>query len=75
MTAYSTGKQVYLDGVFADTQGVPQLDALVTRTGHNLPVISGEGNAENIVGVATEAAGGHTAGRGEKKSKMSTHFR
>ena len=57
---------MYLDGVLADTQGVPQLDGLVARTGHNLPVISGEGNAENILGVADKATGGEAAGQGKE---------
>ena len=57
---------MYLDGVLADTQGVPQLDGLVARTRHNLPVISGEGNAEHILGVADKAAGGEAAGQGRE---------
>lgn len=48
------------DGVLAVTEGVPQLDGAVTRTGHDLTVVGGEGDGENVVGVADEAAGGDT---------------
>lgn len=46
------------DGELAVTQGVPQLDRSVTGTRDDLTVVSGEGNGENIVGVADEGAGG-----------------
>jgi len=50
------------DGVLAVTEGVPELDRPVTRSRHDLPVVCGEGNGENVVGVADETAGGDTSG-------------
>jgi len=52
---------IFLDGVFALTEGVPQVDSSIARTGHDLTVVSGEGNGEDILGVANEAAGSGTA--------------
>lgn len=46
------------DGEFADTQSVPQVDGVVTRSRDNLTVIGREGDGENILLVAHEAAGG-----------------
>lgn len=46
------------DGVLAVTEGVPQLDGAVTRTRDDLSVVGGEGNGENVVGVADESSGG-----------------
>jgi len=43
-----------LNGVLADTEGVPQLDGLITRTGDNLAVVSGESDGQDILGVAIE---------------------
>ena len=50
------------DGVLAVTEGVPELDAAVTGSGDDLTVVGGEGDGENVVGVADEAAGGGTGG-------------
>lgn len=50
------------DGVLAVAEGVPQLDGPVAGSGDDLAVIGGEGNGEDVVGVADEAAGGHTGG-------------
>ena len=50
------------DGVLAVTQGVPELDGTVTRTGDNLAVVGGERDGEDVVVVADESAGGGTAG-------------
>lgn len=50
------------DGVLAVTEGVPQLDGAVTRAGDNLSVVGGEGDGENIVGVADESSGGSASG-------------
>lgn len=50
------------DGELAVTEGVPQLDGTVTRTGDNLAVVSREGDGEDIVGVANEGTGGDTGG-------------
>lgn len=50
------------DGVLAVTEGVPQLDGAVTRAGDDLSVVGGEGDGENIVGVADESSGGGAGG-------------
>ena len=49
-----------LDGVLAHSECVPQLDSLVPGARHNLPVVSAEGNTQDILGVSNEAAGGLT---------------
>ena len=51
------------DGELAVTEGVPQLDGAVTGTGDDLSVVGGEGNGEDIVGVADEGAGGVAGGQ------------
>ncbi len=43
-------------------QRVPELDGTIARSRHDLPVVGGEGDGEDVVGVADEAAGRH-AGR------------
>lgn len=50
------------DGVLAVTEGVPQLDGAVTGSGDDLTVVGGEGDRENVVGVADETAGGGAGG-------------
>ena len=50
------------DGVLAVTEGVPELDGSVARSGNDLAVVGGEGDGEDVVGVADEAAGGDTSG-------------
>lgn len=50
------------DGVLAVTEGVPQLDGAVAGTGDDLAVVGGEGDGQNVVGVADKAAGGDTGG-------------
>ena len=50
------------DGVLAVTEGVPELDGAVTRTGDNLAVVGGERDGQDVVGVADEAAGGGASG-------------
>jgi hypothetical protein len=51
------------DGVLAVTERVPELDGSVARTGDDLAVVGGEGDGENVVGVADKAAGRHTGGQ------------
>lgn len=51
------------DGELAVTEGVPQLDGAVARAGDNLAVVGGEGDGQNIVVVADEAAGGGAGGQ------------
>lgn len=48
------------DGKFAVAQRVPQLDRAIARARNDLTVVGGEGDGEDIVGVADEAAGRHT---------------
>lgn len=55
---HPVGMSLVSDGVLAVTQGVPQLDGPVTRARDDLAVVGGEGNGENVVVVADEAAGG-----------------
>jgi hypothetical protein len=50
------------DGVLAVTEGVPELDGSVARSRDDLAVVGGEGDGEDVVGVADEAAGGNTGG-------------
>ena len=47
-----------LNGEFAFSDSVPYLDVLVTATACNLAVVRGEGNAENVLGVADKASAG-----------------
>lgn len=46
------------DGEFAVTKGVPELDGPIAGARDDLPVIGGEGDGEDIVGVANESASG-----------------
>ena len=50
------------DGILAVTESVPELDGLVARAGDNLAVVGGEGDGQDIAGVADEPAGGLAAG-------------
>jgi hypothetical protein len=50
------------DGELAVSEGVPELDGSVARSGDDLTVVCGEGDGKHIVGVADESAGGHTGG-------------
>lgn len=50
------------DGVLAVAEGVPQLDGAVPRAGDDLAVVGGEGDGEDVVVVADEAAGGLARG-------------
>ena len=47
-----------LDGVLADSQGVPQLDGLVSGARHDLTVVGGESNAQHILSVTNKTTGG-----------------
>lgn len=49
---------IFLDGVFALTKSVPQVDGSVARTGDDLTVISGEGDGKDVFGVTNKAASG-----------------
>lgn len=50
------------DGELAVTEGVPELDCAVAGTGDDLAVVGGEGDGEDVVGVANEPAGGVAGG-------------
>lgn len=47
------------DCELAVAQRVPQLDGAIAGAGDDLSVVGGEGDGEDIVGVADEAAGRH----------------
>lgn len=49
---------VLLNVELALSEGVPELDGSVTRTGNDLTVVGGEGDGENVRGVSNEATGG-----------------
>jgi hypothetical protein len=51
------------DGVLAVAERVPELDGPVARAGDDLAVVGGEGDGEDVVGVADEAARGDTGGQ------------
>jgi len=53
---------LFLDGVLANTQSVPQFDGAITGSGDNLTVVSGESDGENVLGVTNESSGGVTRG-------------
>jgi len=55
------GVSLVFDGVLALSEGVPQLDGLVSRSRNNLSVISRESNRENILSVSNESSGGKTS--------------
>jgi len=44
------------DGKFAVTKSVPQLDGTIAGSGDNLSVVGGEGNGEDVVGVANKSS-------------------
>ena len=47
----------FCDGEFAVTKSVPELDCLISAAADYLSVVGGEGDGEDIVGVADEATG------------------
>jgi len=51
------------DGEFAVSQSVPQLDGSVSGARNDLSVIGGEGNGEDVVGMADERSGGVAGGQ------------
>lgn len=55
---YPIGVTIFLDGEFAFSQSVPQLDGLVTRAGNDLTVVSRESNRQNILSVIFETTSG-----------------
>ena len=53
----------FCDGELAVTKSVPELDCLISAATDYLSVVGGEGNGQNIVGVANKASGGGTGGK------------
>ena len=45
---------MYLNGIFANTQGVPELDGLVPRSGYNLTVVCRESDTQHILRVSNK---------------------
>jgi len=56
------GVALVLKGELALTEGVPELDETITAAGHDLTVVSREGDSKNILGVADEATGADAVG-------------
>jgi len=54
---------VTVEGVFAFTKGVPELDKTITTARHDLTVVSREGNTKNILSVTNEATSANTVGK------------
>jgi hypothetical protein len=50
------------DGIFAVTEGVPELDRSIARAGDDLSVICGERDGKNVVGVADKSTGSLAGG-------------
>merc|ERR1719295_857199 len=50
------GMSFLLDGVFADAESVPQFDGAIAGAGDDLSVVSGEGDAEDVLGVSDESS-------------------
>jgi hypothetical protein len=48
---------LFFKSVFALSEGVPQLDGLITRSRDDLSVVCREGNTQNILGVSNESSG------------------
>lgn len=63
----------HLDGVFTNTQSVPQLDGLVPGARHDLAVISRERNAQHVLGMSNKAAGCGSPRKTDTGVKMGTH--
>jgi len=50
------------DSELAVTKSVPELDGAIAGSGNDLSVVGGEGDGQNIVGVANKSSGGGTGG-------------
>jgi hypothetical protein len=57
------GVALFGDGELAVAESVPELDGAVSRAGDDLSVVGGEGDGEDVVGVADESAGGGAGGK------------
>jgi len=69
-TRYPLSVALVGDGVLAVAKSVPELDCPVARTGNDLSVVCGEGNGEDVVGVADEATGSDTSGELPKAKSL-----
>ena len=49
---------LYLDGIFAYTQSIPEFDGFVSGARDNLPVVRREGHTQHIFGMAYKSASG-----------------
>lgn len=50
----------HLNSVLAYSQGVPELDGVVTCTRYNLSVVSRERHTQHILSVTHKPSGGHS---------------
>ena len=48
---------LFLDGVFANSQSVPQFDGSVAGGGNDLTVVSRESDGKDILGVSNKSSG------------------
>ena len=51
---------VGLNGELAFSNGIPDLNVLISSTASNLPVVGGEGDRERVSGVADESSAADT---------------
>lgn len=54
---------LFLDGVFANSQSVPQFDGSVAGGGNDLTVVSRESDGKDILGVSNKSSGGVSGGK------------
>jgi len=52
------GVSLIFDGVLALSKSIPKLDGSVSRSRNDLSVISGESNAQNVLGVSNKSSSG-----------------
>ncbi|KAK7960886.1 hypothetical protein PG988_012100 [Apiospora saccharicola] len=50
------------DGLLAVTEGIPQLDGMITRARNDLAVVGRKRDGENVVGMVNKSAGGDAGG-------------
>ena len=53
-------RTLYLNGVLADSKGVPEFDGVVSRPGHNLPVVGRERDTHDVLRVTNKPPGGNS---------------
>ncbi len=52
-----------VEGVLAETEGIPQLSGTVAGSRNDLTVVSAESNAEDVTSVTGETSGGGASGQ------------